>query len=244
LGLERTPSTLWANAALTLADSLVANAIHGFARPWWWPAFFVAGLLLSYGLLRGFRVVWWLTVISIAIALGTAPFEGIDWWSIPVDVGSLALVLAPSSRRFVFRTRPGKVRAGSAQTSWDPESAPDADRPSGWYVYPDDPRRMRYWNDRLGEWQGNTKTPRKIRDGVGEVRPAAGTGPPQETWDARHNSDADRPRGWYVDTDAPLRMRYWAGPNSGWTGATRTPSKIRQAWEESPGPRQEPEPGT
>lgn len=50
--------------------------------------------------------------------------------------------------------------------------------------------------------------------------------------DPRDYSDRDRPKGWYVDPAFPRRMRHWGGGDSpGWHGATRTPRKIRRAWE-------------
>jgi hypothetical protein len=50
--------------------------------------------------------------------------------------------------------------------------------------------------------------------------------------DPRKYSDLGRPKGWYIDPDDPGRMRYWtAGDSPGWEGTTRTPRKIRRAWE-------------
>jgi hypothetical protein len=56
---------------------------------------------------------------------------------------------------------------------------------------------------------------------------------PPDTTDSRDYSDADRPRGWYIDPEAPKRMRYWgAGGKPQWTGHLRTPFKLRRAWRE------------
>lgn len=60
----------------------------------------------------------------------------------------------------------------------------------------------------------------------------SGSGEPQHELDPRRYSDDDRPKGWYVDPTQPQRMRYWGGSESPtWTGSTRTPRKLREAWE-------------
>jgi len=60
----------------------------------------------------------------------------------------------------------------------------------------------------------------------------------QESWDPRVHSDAERPRGWYVDPASPHRMHYWGGPGAdGWVGKARTPGKVRRAWEVEVGVR-------
>jgi hypothetical protein len=54
-----------------------------------------------------------------------------------------------------------------------------------------------------------------------------------QSWDPRHYSDQDRPKGWYVDPGSPDRMRYWkTGDSPGWEGTTGTPKKVRREWEE------------
>jgi hypothetical protein len=64
------------------------------------------------------------------------------------------------------------------------------------------------------------------------IVPVRPTGHPA---DAASWSDDDRPAGWYIDPDAPKRMRYWAtnGPGTGvWTGhSTKTPKGTRTQWE-------------
>lgn len=161
------PATLWAFVALTLGHSLVLNAIEVPERPWWL-AVFAFGIALSYLLLRGFRVVWWLSVIGLALEIVTVPFSVPPWWQILLDVVYLALLLAPQTRRYVGISWPGRRSAAAKE--------------------------------------------------------------PQESWDSFRGSDADRPRGWYVDPGAPRKMRYWAGEPTGWTGSARTPLKIRKAW--------------
>lgn len=68
-----------------------------------------------------------------------------------------------------------------------------------------------------------------------ELAPALAGGDPAQassSWDPRAYSDQDRPKGWYVDPSSPDQMHHWgAGGTPGWTGTTRTPRKIRRAWE-------------
>lgn len=55
---------------------------------------------------------------------------------------------------------------------------------------------------------------------------------PKTSWDPRGYADQDRPKGWYVDPNRPSRMNYWHGPDRPeWHGTTRTPRKIKRAWE-------------
>lgn len=54
--------------------------------------------------------------------------------------------------------------------------------------------------------------------------------------DPRSYSDQTRPKGWYVDPRSPRRMVYWGATNPpDWGATTRTPRKVRRAWEESQG---------
>jgi hypothetical protein len=64
-------------------------------------------------------------------------------------------------------------------------------------------------------------------------RPDPGGGSPDvsHSWDPDNYEDHDRPKGWYVDSSAPDRMRFWSlGDPPGWGATTRTPRKIRRAW--------------
>lgn len=56
--------------------------------------------------------------------------------------------------------------------------------------------------------------------------------PPRQTsWDPRVYTDENRPAGWYIVPEIPHRMKYWGGSDDPrWTGATRAPRKIREAW--------------
>ena len=58
--------------------------------------------------------------------------------------------------------------------------------------------------------------------------------PSEHSWDPRRYSMENRPKGWYVDPLQPNRMRYWdAGDPPKWGTTTRTPRKIKRAWEET-----------
>jgi hypothetical protein len=119
--------------------------------------------LIAIFLLRGSRVAWTLLVASGVVGLLMAPFESSAWWNVVLTLVSLGFLLAPSSRRFVWRVRSNWAPKQRQQTTWDPESYSDQDRPAGWYVESDAPGRMRYWHAEQGAWMGTTKTPRKIR---------------------------------------------------------------------------------
>ncbi len=64
---------------------------------------------------------------------------------------------------------------------------------------------------------------------------AGGDSPPADhSLDPRSYSDQTRPKGWYVDPRKPGRMVYWGvGDPPDWGATTRTPRKVRRAWEES-----------
>lgn len=60
--------------------------------------------------------------------------------------------------------------------------------------------------------------------------------PSDHSLDPRSYSDQTRPKGWYVDPSSPDRMTYWgAGDPPEWGARTRTPRKVRRAWQESQG---------
>ena len=154
------------------------------------------------------------------------------WWTVVAIVADLALLCWPSSCRFVWRQglrRGGHAPAGTGTSPWDPAIAPDGERPDGWYVDPEHPWRMRFWNGERREWQGRVRTPRQISAEVDAGEMA--TAPAQTAWDPRAQPDADRPRGWYVDPAEPTHMRFWAGEASGWQGRAKTPGNIRDSWQ-------------
>jgi hypothetical protein len=70
-----------------------------------------------------------------------------------------------------------------------------------------------------------------------ELSVASEPGPVADTdhsVDPRAYSNQTRPKGWYIDPSQPNRMRYWgAGNPPDWGGSTRTPRRVRRAWDES-----------
>jgi hypothetical protein len=45
-------------------------------------------------------------------------------------------------------------------------------------------------------------------------------------------TDQDRPRGWYVDPEAPRRMRYWGADGRSWSKrTTKTPNQTFEEWQ-------------
>ena len=63
-----------------------------------------------------------------------------------------------------------------------------------------------------------------------------GGAPPtvSHSWDPDNYEDRDRPKGWYVDPNAPDQMRFWGSSEpAGWGATTRTPRKIKRAWREA-----------
>jgi hypothetical protein len=67
---------------------------------------------------------------------------------------------------------------------------------------------------------------------AGDDPGAAGSPPSDQSPDPGDYATEDRPKGWYIDPGNPARMRYWEGDPPRWgTATTRTPRKIREAWE-------------
>ncbi len=57
-------------------------------------------------------------------------------------------------------------------------------------------------------------------------------GAQRTAFDPRTYTDVGRPKGWYVDPASPTRMKHWGGSERPeWTGSTRTPRKIKRAWQ-------------
>lgn len=185
--------------------------------------------LVAVLLLRGSRVVWVFLVGAEVVSLLLAPWTGLGpWWGVLLGLGETALLVWPSSFRFVWRERRPKpaARTATEEPSWEVGViAADADRSDGWYIDPEEPRWMRYWHGETGTWQGRERTPRRLRVGLPQAAVAAAPAPdvPQTTWDPHAQPDADRPRGWYVDPGSPDRMRFWGGGEAGWQGRAKTP---------------------
>jgi hypothetical protein len=122
------------------------------------------------------------------------------------------------------------------------EPAPVAEgRAAGWYIDPGNPQRMRYWAaDGKSGWSSHSaKTPKPMRREWEEGHQGAtatttqaaddGTG---QALDPGAYTDAERPSGWYVDPEAPWRMRYWWGEGKGvWSKeTTKTPKQVLANW--------------
>jgi hypothetical protein len=154
------PTALWAVVGLGLLTPLLHAALSASALAL---AGFPFALIFAVLLLSGSRVVWSLIVASGAITLLLLPFEPQPWWTIAVEIVTLACLLAPASRRFVWSGRSTRKPSGPHSAAPGPDGYSDADRPAGWYIDPDYPVRMRYWSGEGDGWSGTTKTPRKIR---------------------------------------------------------------------------------
>jgi hypothetical protein len=134
----------------------------------------------------------------------------------------------------------------------------DENRPHGWYVDPEQPRRMRYWaaGDKPVWSQRSTKTPGQTlvewhnftarHEQPADLEPDGGGQPAVPTLepsghplDPASYKDDDRPPGWYVNPDAPWRMRYWAADGKpGWSKRTaKTPKETLAEWRDLRGKR-------
>jgi len=66
------------------------------------------------------------------------------------------------------------------------------------------------------------------------LAPGLSGGPPEagHSLDPRQYSDEERPKGWYINPQAPGHMSYWgAGDPPDWGATARTPRKVRRDWE-------------
>jgi hypothetical protein len=193
------------------------------------------GLVFTALLLRGWRWLWVLFVFGAIAGLVLPPYHyDLDpWWGYihASDIVDLVLLLWPSTRRFVWSKRPEAIEPAPGNAGDGVELA-DSERPDGWYLDPVNPMRMRYWHGETGAWLGGAKTPRKTAQeaGIGSTA-ALVPGPKQTSRDLTGYTDADRPRGWYVDPEDPGRMLHWTGEETGWLGPAKTPRKVRRAWE-------------
>jgi hypothetical protein len=159
--LKEIPAALWAYVAISVVQGILALAVN-------WSTDLVPVLIaLPFGavlvalLLAGSRIVWSISVALGGVGLIAAPFDGTPLWITAFGVASLALLLLPSSRRYVWKPRPKRAQPPLRLES---EAETDGVRANGWYVDPDDPRRMRYWREGTG-WHGSAKTPRQLRQG-------------------------------------------------------------------------------
>lgn len=154
MGTAETPRTLWAYASVAVVSALIAFVRTVGAHPA--AVIFVSLVLFIFVVLvlRGGRVVWCLAVASNAFGILSSLFSPEPWWTIVFGIAALACLLAPASWRFIWRPRPSPVPPPTGSTT---------DDPSGWYVDPRSPSRMRYWHAEDQRWLGMAKTPRKLR---------------------------------------------------------------------------------
>lgn len=176
--LRRAPWTLWVYLGLSAVVAVAASVLGNPAYLWFLPISLALEVVFAFFLLGGSRVMWW---VLFVLELGAIPFyvTGDLGWRAPVTVIALGLLLAPPSRRYVFKPKPAQEEKFTAtrepgklgpQTSWDPDAHDDATRPPGWYFDPAEPTRLRYWNPALGGWQSKTtRAPRKLRRRSGDA---------------------------------------------------------------------------
>ena len=190
--------------------------------------------------------VFWLLLVAGAITL--VPWLGLRaaLGHTTTTVGSFA---AGTALQIVMRSFEAlvtallyfdlKARSSIEPVAPTPVTVTTNDRPTGWYVDPSQPKRMRYWAGD-GEWSKHTaKTPKAMlgewhergiaEPQVPEVAKGQHTG---HSLDPDVYTDEGRPPGWYVDPDKPWRMRYWrTGEHQGWSKeTTKTPEKAQSEW--------------
>ncbi len=165
--MKEVPKPLWAYAVVSVASGLIGFVQNISAHPGAVLGTTVFLLIFVVLVLRGSRVAWSFAVASILFGLVTSPFLVTQpWWAVVLGVISLACLLAPASRGFIWRRHPAKIAGPTSQTTWDPDGHSDLDRPAGWYFDPSSPERMRYWSANDARWLGSTKTPRKIQQAL------------------------------------------------------------------------------
>lgn len=160
---------------LTLRWAVVAQAA-AIEREGWLPALRSSGRLVSgnYGHVFAFLfLVLLVVVLNVAIELGieeiagevVTTLVGLALTVLTVSFGALATALLYFDLRTRSEAVPVPAEGSPAEgRSTDSAAHGDGERPNGWYVDPDNPRRMRYWSGESTGWQGSTKTPRKIKE--------------------------------------------------------------------------------
>lgn len=163
--LGDTPAALWAYAIFSLVPILIYAILQSSEHLAASIGAVVIAPLITLAVLWGSRIVWSLSTLSALGSLLGAPFAARPWWAVLLEVVALGCLLAPASRRFVWggRKAPTGDHMYQSPSSIDPEDYSDNDRPSGWYVDPSIPKRMRYWSGDEKNWRGTTRTPRGIR---------------------------------------------------------------------------------
>ena len=103
---HRAPTALKAYIVLSILWALVGTVLNWHL---WLLGIFLLGLLLDYLLLRGFRWIWWVLVVTGGLSILLAPIEGNAWYLVVLNVLSLLLLLLPETRRYFFGLKPGKA---------------------------------------------------------------------------------------------------------------------------------------
>jgi hypothetical protein len=99
------------------------------------------------------------TLLTVIVISFSALATGLLYFDLRTRRELLAAASAPVADPDSTSPAPPPVNPGI-----DPRAYSDSERPRGWYVNPDQPRRMLYWDD--GDppgWRGETRTPRKLR---------------------------------------------------------------------------------
>src|SRR5215469_12554051 len=94
------PLWLWIYVVISIAQTGVAMALHGVSTVGL--LFLPFGILLLWLLLRGGRVIWCFSVGCEVFAVIGVGWGDSVWWAPGAAVG-LALLLAPASRRYVWK---------------------------------------------------------------------------------------------------------------------------------------------
>lgn len=130
---------------------------------------------------RRSRVAWVVVCASGAGRLALGLVSPQSAWVAGIEVVNVVLLVAPSSLRFIWggprdnpargSVPPAALRSGGVEAreggqserrlALDGLAFDDQDRPAGWYIDPESPRRMRFWTDG-GAWVGKTRTPRTL----------------------------------------------------------------------------------
>jgi hypothetical protein len=127
------------------------------------------------------RIAWIVAAGAPLLRLVTGINSPQPLWVISIEAVAVLLLLTPSSLRFIWAERepwkrsaqlddggsPVQARVGPSPARADEPPVrdarfySDAERPAGWYVDPDSPKRMRYWQEQ-GRWTGSSRTPKAV----------------------------------------------------------------------------------
>jgi hypothetical protein len=110
-------------------------------------------------------------IAGTAVQIVVRSFEALATGLLYFDLVTRERVGAPAPPQF---RRPARATTGTSSVPVRPSGHPadamswsDDDRPPGWYIDPDSPKRMRYWatnGPATGVWTGHsTKTPKRKR---------------------------------------------------------------------------------